>query len=316
VDRFSSSRRDFLQRAAALAVARSLSADAVPKEQAPEIHFPSSPRERLAVTSYPFRAYIESPTNRGRKPGLPGMDLTAFAGMISERFGVTNINPLGDHFRSTDISYLHALRKSVADAHSHIVDLGLSGRFFYSTDADTREAAIQFSRTWIDIATIVDSPSVRQHVRGKHGEKPDVELAVQSLGRVAEYGGKRNVVINLENDDPVSEGPFFLVSVIEKVDNPYLRALPDFGNSLIGHDGEYNQRAVAAMLKHAYNMCHVKDAVESDDGHRQTVDLDKMFELAKANSYRGYFSMECETDLSDPYIATKKLIDETLQYLT
>jgi len=30
----------------------------------PNINFPTKPRDRLAVASWPFRAYIESPTNQ------------------------------------------------------------------------------------------------------------------------------------------------------------------------------------------------------------------------------------------------------------
>jgi sugar phosphate isomerase/epimerase len=132
---------------------------------------------------------------------------------------------------------------------------------------------------------------------------------------VADYGAKRKIVVNLENDNPVAEDPFFIVSVIEKVSNPYLRALPDFGNSRIGRDDEYNKKAVAAMLAHVFNMCHVKGVVESGGGE-VPVDLNTMFGLAKAASYRGYYCMEFETNGADPFAGTKNLIAETLKYLT
>src|SRR5438067_6739384 len=104
----------------------------------PDLHFPTKSRDRLAVTSWPFRAYIESPTNRERDRSKPGMDLTEFPALIVTKFGVYNINPLSDHFRSTDSAYLDALQKAVKKANSHIVDLGLAGRHFYAPDAGTR----------------------------------------------------------------------------------------------------------------------------------------------------------------------------------
>lgn len=244
------------------------------------------------------------------------MDLTQFPKLAVDRFGIHNINPVVDHFRSTDAAYLESFRKAVADAGSHVVGLGLSGGLFYSSDSNERENAVNASRRWIDIAEAIGSPSVRQHVHGRKGEKPNVDLAAQSLGKLAEYGNKRSVVINLENDNPVSEDPFFLVSVIDKVGSPYLRGLPDFGNSLIAHDSDYNQKAVAAMLKRAYNMSHVKDVVASHTGQNKTVDLKKLFALAKASSYRGYFSMEFDSGQGDPFAGTKRLVKETLQYLT
>ncbi len=281
----------------------------------PHLQFPTKARDRLAVTSYPFRAHIESPTNHGRNPKLQGMDLLEFPAMIATKFGVYNINPLGDHFRSTDAAYLDAFRQAVAKANSHIVGLGLGGRPFYAADRDTRQAAVDYGRKWIDIARTIGSPSVRQHIARSGNGNADAALASESLGSLAEYGSKRDIIVNLENDSPIAEDPFFLVSVVQKVNSPYLRALPDFGNSLIGHDPEYNQRAVKAMFKYAYSMCHVKDTVASDDGKRSTVDLEKMFGIAKASSYRGYFSMEFDTDAGDPFAGTQKLIDETLKYI-
>jgi sugar phosphate isomerase/epimerase len=95
-----------------------------------------------------------------------------------------------------------------------------------------------------------------------------------------------------------------------------LRALPDFGNSLIGHDAAFNSKAVAAMLKHVFNMCHVKDTVQGDDGKISQVDLANAFHLAKQAGYQGYFSMEFETEPGDPIVGTKQLISETLHYLS
>jgi sugar phosphate isomerase/epimerase len=277
--------------------------------------FPTKARDRLAVTSWPFRTLIDGPTNHQRDTTARGMDLKEFPAFIVEKFGVHNINPLSDHFHSSDPAYLDSFREAVAKAGSHIVDLGLSGRQFYSSDAAARAEAVAFGREWIDVAVAVGSPSVRQHVSGRRGEIPNVDLAAASLGEMAEYGAKRNVVVNLENDNAVAEDPFLLVSVIEKVNSRHLRALPDFGNSLPGHDAAFNERAVRAMLGHAYNMCHVKDTLTSASGETHVVDLKAMFALAKAAGYKGYFSMEYDTKSGDPVSGTKKLIEETLQYI-
>ncbi len=283
--------------------------------QEPHIQFPVEPRARLAVTSWPFRVYIESPTNRGRKPGAPGMDLKEFPGFVVEKFGVHNINPLADHFHSTDDAYLAVFREAVDKAGSHLVDLGLAGRYFYEADPIDRQSAVEYGCKWIDIAVKIGSPSVRQHLQLRHGQKPDIGIAAESLGRLAEYGAKRNIVVNLENDNATAEDPFLIVSVIEKVNSPYLRALPDFGNSLGGHDESYNERAVKAMLGLAWNMCHVKDSVEGENGQMKKVDLARMFSLAKQSSYRGYYSMEFDTNAGDPIAGTQRLVQESLQYL-
>lgn len=243
------------------------------------------------------------------------MDLKDFPGMVAKRFDVHNINPLADHFSSTDETYLEAFRKAVGDAGSHVADLGLGGRNFYTADAGTRSAAIEYGRKWIDIATIIGSPSVRQHLSIAHGAKPDVNLAAESLGQLAKYGAKRNIIVNLENDSAVAEDPFVIVDVVRKVNSPYLRALPDFGNSRATYDPAKNQEAVALLFKYAGNMCHVKDRVHSEAGKTLTVDLASMFGIAKKSGYRGYFSMEYDVESNDAYQGTERLIEESLKYL-
>ncbi len=269
----------------------------------------------MAVTSWPFPTYIDNPSNPKKAAG-PGMDLKKFPAFVAEKFEVHNINPLGSHFAATDDGYLAAFRQAVHDAGSHIVDLGLGGKYFYNPDRTTRQSAVDYGRKWIDIAVKVGSPSVRQHLQVRPGEKPDPAIAAKAFSQLAEYGAKRNIVVNLENDNAIAEDPFVLVAVIEKVNSPYLRALPDFGNALLAHDEAYNERGVRAMLGHAWNMCHVKDSVQTDDRHIKPVNLAKMFELAKQSSYRGYYSMEFETEPGDPIAGTQKLIQETLQCLT
>jgi sugar phosphate isomerase/epimerase len=174
---------------------------------------------------------------------------------------------------------------------------------------------VEYGQHWVDLAAILGSPSVRQHLGAPEGVKPDVELASQTLGQLAEYGSAKNILVNLENDSLVNEDPFFIVKVIEKVGNPYLRALPDFGNTLSGGDTDYNERGVAAMLKHAYGVCHVRELVVSESGKTYKVDLPKMFELAKASGFKGYYMMEWAGGPGGPYEGTQRLVEETLKYL-
>jgi sugar phosphate isomerase/epimerase len=313
-----SSRRDFLKQVATLAGACCIpvqSSAQSNQRRHPDLNFPTHPRDRLAVTSWPFRAYIESPDNPGRNPSAPGMDIKDFPAMVVEKFAIYNINPLLNHFHSTDSAYLDSFRDAVAKARSHIVDLGVPGRCFAAADAGVADAAVRDGCKWIDIAATIGSPSMRQHLSPQPGQKPDLDAAAINLARLADYGSKKNIVVNLENDNAAAEDPFFIVKALEKVDNPYLRALPDFGNSIVTYGEEGNERAVAAMLKHSFNMCHVKGMLQPDGDKTYYVDLKRMFKIARQNSYRGYFSMEFDTNGGDPFAGTTKLIDETLKYL-
>jgi sugar phosphate isomerase/epimerase len=301
-------RRSLLRSTAAGIASSALAASS---EKEPHLKFPSGARERLAVTSWPFRAYIDAPDNTARDRSKPGMDLTEFAAMVRKRFGVTNINPLSAHFKSTDPAYLDQLREATAKAGSHFVDLGLGGKNFCDPDPAARTTALDYGRKWIDIARVLGSPSVRQHLHLPKGARSDAAVAARNLGELADYGAKKNIVVLLENDSAISEDPFFIVDVIERAKNPYLRALPDFGNSLQGHDRAFNERAVTAMFKHACNMSHVKDMIR----HKYQVDLPPLFAIARASGYRGYFSMEVDTNSHDPFEGTENLVKQSLKYI-
>lgn len=235
--------------------------------------------------------------------------------MVAERFGVFNINPLADHLSSIDPTYLESFRKAVHDARSHVIDLGLSGREFSSSDRSVQDDAVAFGRKGIDLASLIGSPSVRQHLKTSAGVAPSVDHAAESLSRLAEYGESKNIIINLENDSPGAEDPFFIVDVLANVNSPFLRALPDFGNSLRGHDAAYNKRAVEAMFRYAYSVSHVKDALLSKDGQMNRVDVPGMFAVARAMSYRGYFSMEYDTAVGDPFQGTENLVKQSLKFM-
>src|SRR2546425_1081277 len=207
-------------------------------------------------------------------------------------------------------------RAAVAEAGGAIVNIAADGEHSpYAADGAERERAIAFSKLWIDVATVIGSPSVRTNIPAAKDSKPDLERTAESLKRVAEYGAAKNVVVNLENDNPVSEDPFFLVKVIEKVNSEWLRALPDFGNSVAAQDDEYAYKGIEGMFGRAYNISHVKETEVGEKGKTAHVDLAKTFGIAKQHGYKGYFSMEWDSP-GDPYQGTAGLIEKTLKNLS
>jgi len=311
------SRRSFLERTASLAAgAVALGRARAEEASGPNLRFPTSASERLAVASWPFRASIESPKNRwARNPKLAGMDLKNFAAMVLKEFNLRNIEPLGEHFRSTEPAYLAEFREAVEKAGSHIVNIpaGVRGSF-YDPDKTKRQNAVESAKKWVDVAVAVGSPSLRMHIEGYRHAQPNVDLTADCLKQLAEYGGEKNILINLENDDLVSEDAFFLVRVIVKVGHPYLHALPDFCNSMLSGNPQFNYDALSAMFKGAYNIAHMKDSEVGEGGKVYTVDVARCFDIARAAGYKGYFSMEWEGQ-GEPHTGTHRLVEESLKNL-
>ena len=316
-----SNRRTFLGQCAAAAGAwlLPLSAGAAGRSK-PAVKFPSDPRQRVAVAAYPFREFIASwKGSDGKGPTVPAsqqIELKDFAAHVAEKFNVHNIEPWSPVFPSTDAKYLEQFRAAVEKARSAVVDIAVDDEYSqYSPDATERERSVASSKKWVDVGVALGSPSIRMHVEGAKDSKPDVGRTADTLARVAEYAANKNVVVHLENDNPVSEDPFFLVQVIEKVNSPWLQALPDFGNTLAAHDEDYAYRAIDAMFAHAYGICHVKGGEVDDQGKATHVDLARTFAILKKRGYKGYCSIEYDAP-GDPYKPTAELVEKTIGFLS
>src|SRR5215475_7228322 len=89
----------------------------------PHINFPTAPRDRIAVASYPFRAYIDTPGNRDRDPKLPKMDFLQFPAHVVEKFNIRNIEPFGPHLRSLEPAYLGQFQGALHKSEVKVVNI-------------------------------------------------------------------------------------------------------------------------------------------------------------------------------------------------
>jgi sugar phosphate isomerase/epimerase len=317
-------RRQFLGQCAGVAAGAWLLPELVlsSANSGPAVVFPSAPRERVAVAAYPFREFIVGWKGWDGKtpstvPAAQQMELKDFAAHVAEKFNIHKVELWSPVFPSTDPKYLDQLRASVEKAKSAVVDIAVDAQHSqYSPDATERDRAVTKSSEWIDVGAALGSPNIRTHVQGTKDSKPDVGRAADTLARVAEYAAKKNVVVHLENDDPVSEDPFFIVQVLDKVNSPWLRALPDFGNSLAAHDDQdFQNRAIDVMFAHAYGICHVKDGEPDEKGQPTHVDMARTFGILKKHGYKGYCSIEYDAP-GDPYKPTADLVEKTVGFLS
>ncbi len=279
----------------------------------PHATFPVEPRARLAVSTYPFREFIIAPGNHDYDPKKQGMDLATFARFVRTEFKVKGIEPLDSHFPSTEPSEVRKLRAAFDAAGVYTVNIPVDEKVeLCSEDEAKRSMGHARYRAWIDAAVLLGSPSIRVWIP-KCSDPSDLPRAVRALKPTIDYAASRNVVVNLENDNPVTASAARSLAAIKLGDTPYLRALPDFGNGLMAGDERFNAQVVKDMFAQAWNIAHVKDA-EIVHGQRKTASLAELFGIAKASGYRGYFSMESESGL-DPIIDTKHLLEQSVALL-
>ena len=315
------SRRSFLQTVSAAALPQSisrplLSASAwLQQNGKPHIEFSGVPRERISVSSYPFRGFIigrEDPESAASSK----MPLKDFAALVVARFNIRKIEPWSEHFLSLQPAYLDEIREAATKAGSGFADVAADGEAsLYAAEAAERQRAIQFGKTWIDVAAHLGSPSVRLNIAEARNTKPASAIVAESLKLIADYAASKNVAVHLENDNPVSEDPFFVVSVVDRIASPWIHALPDFGNSLAALPPDQAYRGLDEMFARAYAISHVKDTTTTDAKVVVRVDMPRIFALAKRHNFRGVFSMEWET-AGDVYAGTASLIATTLKNIS
>jgi len=281
----------------------------------PHIVFPSAPHDRISVASYPFREFIAGQRD-DKSVASSKMPLKDFAAHVATKFNIRRVEPWSEHFLSLEPGYLDEIRAAASKAGSSFADIAADGdNSIYSADPAERESAIKFGKTWIEVAARLGSPSVRINIAPAKNVKPDAARVAEGLKPIAEYAASKNIAVHLENDNPVSENPFFVVSVLDRVNSPWLHALPDFGNSLAALAAEDAYRALDQMFAHAYAISHVKDTTTTPANIVVQADMERIFTLAKKHNYKGIFSMEWET-AGDVYAGTAKLIAVTLKNIS
>jgi len=162
-------RRQFVEKCTcAAAGAWLLPAFARAASSKPSIHFPTDPRDRVAVAAYPFREFIVGwkgwdGNTPSQVPKGQQMELKDFAAHVAEKFNVHHIEPWSPIFPSTDGKYLEQFRAAVDKAKSSIVDIAVDGRHSqYAADAAERKASVAATNQWIDVAVALGSPQRHQ----------------------------------------------------------------------------------------------------------------------------------------------------------
>ncbi len=151
-------------------------------------------------------------------------------------------------------------------------------------------------------------PSIRPRVPSPAPSMLDMDCAVEVLIRLAGYGKSKGVIVNLENDNPITESYTNLVTLIQRVNSPFLRVLPDFANSLAGGDNTFNIDAMKALFPYAANITHAKDW-EHIHGKPEYIDLPEIVSIAEKTGFKGWYSIESDSS-DDPCGDTHRILTD------
>jgi sugar phosphate isomerase/epimerase len=243
------------------------------------------PMQRIGMTSVTFR--MRFPATRPPQHPDFGSDLTLMdiPQYFADRFRLHNVELWSEHFADRSSAYLSDLRKQVERAGSKVINIQVDGPYDLSdTDEQARSRSVDFIRQWIDTAVGVGSPAIRAN-SGKIGT---FEQCVKSFRELAEYGRQTGVIVLVENHFGVTDvNPPDHVRLMQIVDSPYLRTLPDFGN----YAPEVRYEGLKAIMPWAY-LISAKAEGFNDQWEHTRFDFDQCMRIAEDGGFTGIYSAE------------------------
>lgn len=272
--------------------------------------------DRVGISSWSFHNYFESTRESSVSPPAEHLALLDFPQMVADRYKVHDLEFVAPHFASVEPAYLQELKANLASVGSRLINIPVDiqeiwhGGGLSDPDALVRDAAVEASKKWIDIARLLGARSVRCDPGGFNPD--DLTLTIDSYTKLAAYGRSKNVAVLIENHGEIgSEHPEALVQMFRAVGGPFIGALPDFGNF---PDNETRLRGLPLLFPFARTVCHAKGLNLDANGNETAFDFQKCVEIAKSADFRGLYSIEFEGS-GDAYAGVQAVVNELVRYL-
>lgn len=189
-------------------------------------------------------------------------------------------------------------------------------------DEEKRREGIRVAKTWLDASAQLGAKSMRVNTGGPRiapsataaGGYPRndeivryLDQAVASFRELADYGGKRDVRVTIENHWGLSADPMNIRIILDEVNHPYCEASPDFCN----WEHEYMlYHGLEALAPYTHTTVHVKYW-----NRWQDVDVQRCVRIMTQHRFKGIFALEYEEGPWDGVEGARYLLKETLAAL-
>ncbi|MGF1672041.1 MAG: sugar phosphate isomerase/epimerase family protein [Balneolaceae bacterium] len=186
-------------------------------------------------------------------------------------------------------------------------------------DSEARQEAVENHYKWVETAKFLGCHSIRVNAQSSGTYEEQMKLAADGLHSLAEFGGRHEINIIVENHGGLSSNADWLVGVIEMTDHARCGTLPDFGNFRISEDEVYDRYEGTEKLMPYAKGVSAKSHDFDSQGNETSTDFYKMMQIVINAGYSGYVGIEYEgSRLSEDegIRATKKLLETVRAELT
>jgi hypothetical protein len=229
------------------------------------------------------------------------LDIMDFPEMMADRYHIHNVDVLNINFLSMEPSYCRKFSGRLKEAKSKMVNMpveldekGYAGIVSpCSPDPALRAKAVDLTKKWIDIASMMACPSIMVN-QGTRALPEDLAPCVDALKTLSAYGKSKKVAVIMENRGRTP--PEELAQLI-RASGTY--ANPDIGNF---PDEDSRARGLRLLYPLSYNVSHVKMSPRFDFANA--------IRISKQMGFRGVYSIE--TGGPDPYAKVQTILDALL----
>jgi hypothetical protein len=271
--------------------------------------------DRVGISTWSFHNYFQATREPDSKLTGQMLALLDFPEMIADQYDVHNLEFVAPHFASIEPAYLQEIKSKLVVAHSRLINIPVDIKEIWNEGglsdptAEVRDAAIEASKKWIDIAKTLGARSVRCDP-GKVNPD-DLALTVDSYKRLVAYGKPKGIYVIIENHGEIADHAELLVRIFKGVGSEFIGALPDFGNF---SDEASRVRGLTLLFPYARTVCHAK-GLEFDTGGNETkFDFPRCVAISKEAGYKGVYSIEYEGP-GDPYAGVRAVVAELVRLL-
>ncbi len=258
-------------------------------------------RFQIALSQYSLRALIKDGS-------LDALDFPAFT---VDKFGIKAIDLWEGGLPQDKLdndAYLGKLKKRAADAGT---DLFLLMTGALDASEKKREASLAKLTPSLTRAQKLGCDYVRIFLKAPGEEEvPAIAQCVEALKPYSDAAAEKDVMVVIEpGASPLSQRGAFLAKVMEKLNHPACRLMPDFGKQKENiYDG------TEAMLPWTVSVSCKMHSFD-DEGNQPDFDYPRLMKMIAKSDYKGMLAIEWEGSKLEPIPgvkASKALIEKSL----
>jgi sugar phosphate isomerase/epimerase len=248
---------------------------------------------RIGCCAYSYRQYFASGE----------IDLIDFIGLVAD-MGLDGVELTAYYFPSTDINYLHSLKRRCLEVGIDVSGAAVGSRLTLASHQERAEQ-VAMVKEWIGHAVELGAPQLRVFagdVPDGHTEEEAFAWTVEALSDCASVAASRGVVLALENHGGITSTADQVIRLVETVDSDWVRVNLDTGNFKVDPYKEMSKTVPYAVT------AHIKAAIRTPEG-KTPMDIERLVRTLQGAGYRGFLNIEYEEE-EDPKTAVPRLAEQ------